>query len=295
MGSTQQDSSMPLLALLPYQPWDEVAALSCIALPTLALVGLVVCVLRRQLSRRQTIAGSALGACLLVTIIFFLLPRVAKVKQAGPRTVAMNSLRQITIAMHGYADANENRLPPAAIYNKDGQPLLSWRVLLLPYLGETHLYKQFHLDEAWDSPHNFPLVERMPTVYAPPSGLAVQAPPNTTFYQVFVGKGTAFEGRQGLLLNDFLDGLSNTILVAEAGTAVAWSKPTDLPYAADAPLPPLGGIFTHPKQGGRPFFAIMADGNVLLVGPEVSEQTLRAAITRNDGKPLGPDWKSAAD
>ena len=66
-------------------------------------------------------------------------------------------------------------------------------------------------------------------------------------------------------------------------------------YAADAPLPPLGGIFTHPKRGGRQFYVIMADGYVLLVGPEVSEQTLRAAITRNDGKPLGPDWKSAAD
>lgn len=59
-------------------------------------------------------------------------------------------------------------------------------------------------------------------VYAPPSG--VQAEPNSTFYQVFVGAGTAFEGPQGLrVAQDFPDGVSSTILFVEAGEAVPWT------------------------------------------------------------------------
>ncbi len=42
---------------------------------------------------------------------------------------------------------------------------LSWRVHLLPFLGEAVLYREFHLDEPWDSPHNMTLVSRMPQVY----------------------------------------------------------------------------------------------------------------------------------
>ena len=292
MGSTQQDSSMPILALLPYQPWSDVATLACLALLALALVGLVVFARRWQCSRWQTIAVSGLGgACLLVTIFFLLLPSVARVEQTGPLMRATKSLQQIATAMHDFASAHEGRLPPAAIYNKDGQPLLSWRVLLLPHLDEDVLYNQFRLDEAWDSLHNFPLVQRMPIVYATPSGLAVRVPPGTTFYQVFVGNGTAFEGRRGLHLpDDFPDGMSSTILVAEAGEVVPWSQPMDLPYVADGPLPPLGGIFADPKRGGRQFLVVFADGSVWRVRREVSEVTLRNAIIRNDGNPLGPDW-----
>ena len=55
--------------------------------------------------------------------------------------------------------------PPAAICDKDGRPLLSWRVAILPYIDQEDLYKQFHLDEPWDSPHNRSLIEKMPGTY----------------------------------------------------------------------------------------------------------------------------------
>ena len=62
---------------------------------------------------------------------------------------------------------------------------------------------------------------------------------------MLVGKGTAFEGTQGLSLeNDFPDGTANTILVVEAGEAVPWTKPADLAYDPDGPLPPPGGVFS---------------------------------------------------
>src|SRR5262245_50271856 len=97
--------------------------------------------------------------------------------------------------MHLYCEYNGRRFPAAAICGKDGRPLLSWRVQILPYLEEEKLYKQFKLDEPWDSQHNLALLPQMPTVYRSPSEAEVQADPGNTFYQVFVGPGAAFEGK----------------------------------------------------------------------------------------------------
>jgi hypothetical protein len=178
--------------------------------------------------------------------------------------------------------------------------LHSWRVFLLPYLNEEDLYRQFRLGEPWDSPHNLALLPRMPEVYARPWGLpgGVPAEPFTTFYQAFVGEGTAFEGTQGLHFpEDFPDGPANTVLLVEAGEAVPWTKPADLAYARDQPLPALGGIFTGEGRFNlfgpsrvKGFHVLTADGYVRFVTPAVSEESLRAAIIRNNGKVPGPDW-----
>ncbi len=185
--------------------------------------------------------------------------------------------------MQSYNDVH-GALPPPAVYGKDGRPLLSWRVLLLPYVEQDVLFKQFKLDEPWDSPHNLELLTKMPRIYAPFDGSSPPEP-YATFYQVFVGKGTAFEGVKGKrLLDEFPDGTSNTFLIIEAGEAVPWTKPEDLPYAADKPLPRVGGLF---KDSIR---AALADGSVRQIKRDTSESTLRAAITRNGGDSLGPDW-----
>src|SRR6516165_3014449 len=128
--------------------------------------------------------------------------------------------------MHTYND-QYGSLPSAAICDKDGKPLLSWRVSLLPFLEDQGLYQQFRLDEPWDSPHNLQLLPRMPRVYAPFNGKRTPEP-YTTYYQVFVGKGAAFETRKGLRLSqDFPDGTSKTFLIVEAGEPVPWTKPED--------------------------------------------------------------------
>jgi hypothetical protein len=189
----------------------------------------------------------------------------------------------MAVAMHNYDSANGG-LPPHAVYSKDGKPLLSWRVLLLPYIEQDTLFKQFRLDEPWDSPHNLQLLPKMPKIYAPFDGSSPPAP-HTTFYQVFFGKGAAFEGSKGLrLAEDFPDGTSNTVLIIEAGEAVPWTKPEDLPYSPDEPLPRLGGLFRGTIR------AALADGSIRQINRETSESTLRAAITRNGGDDLGPAW-----
>ncbi len=204
---------------------------------------------------------------------------VGRIMESERRAQAANNLRQIALAMHNF-QAVYNSLPPAAIYDRNGKPLLSWRVQLLPFLEQDRLYKEFHLDEPWDSPNNKKLLDRMPRVFASPS----QGKSHFTAYQVFVGKGTVFEGKKGISLVNIPDGTSNTILAVETLPAVPWTKPEDIPFDVDRPLPKLGGF----HEGG--FWATMCDGSARFIKSTVPEKTLKIAIGRNDGQVLPKDF-----
>lgn len=175
--------------------------------------------------------------------------------------------------MHSYQDVH-GRLPPAVVYGADEKPLLSWRVLLLPFIEQGPLYAEFKLDEPWDSANNIRLLERMPAIFRPFDG-SRPPQPDSTFYQVFVGPGTAFEGREGLRFKeDFSNGLSETFLIVEASGAVPWSKPEDLSYSDDIPVPKLGGIFP------RTFRVARCDGSIDTLADDTPEMELRDAIKR---------------
>jgi hypothetical protein len=199
----------------------------------------------------------------------------AKVKEAKQRMQSANNLKQLALAMHNYHDAT-GRFPPQAIYDKDGKPLLSWRVLLLPYLDQNDLYKQFRLNEPWDSENNKKLLEKMPDVFAVPDTQA--AKDHETYYQGFVGPGAVFDGKTGIKITDITDGTSNTILFVEAAKPVAWSKPEDVTFDNNMLLPKVGGLY---KNG---FQAALCDGSVRMLPPSVGEETLRALVTRNGGE-----------
>ncbi len=207
--------------------------------------------------------------------------RAADTCQVGAaRAASANSLKIIGLAMHNYHDANRS-FPAAAIHGKDGKPLLSWRVALLPYLEQNNLYRQFKLDEPWDSEHNKKLLAKIPQVYAPIAGNAKE--PHSTYFRVFTGPGTLFEGDKGQRIAAVTDGTSNTILAVEAGAAVPWTKPDELPFTPAGKLPKLGGL----SQGG--FNILMADGSVRFIRRDFDAQTLRGAITRNGGEVVDLD------
>src|SRR5205807_2756917 len=66
-----------------------------------------------------------------------------------------------TTLFRSFHDANGG-FPAAAIQDNKGKAMLSWRVAILPYVEEAPLYRQFKLDEPWDSKHNKKLLAKMP-------------------------------------------------------------------------------------------------------------------------------------
>jgi hypothetical protein len=230
----------------------------------------------------KTLRASAGLKVDVATVGVVALEAVQKVREAASRASSANNLRQIALAMHNFHDTH-GRLPAQATYDKNGKPMLSWRVLILPYLEQNDLYKQFRLDEPWDSEHNKKLLDKMPKLYASPYDENTLKD-RTTYYQGFAGKGAFFEGKKGLRFADFTDGLSNTIMVVEAAKAVPWTKPEDIPYDPAKPLPKLG------RPGAKGFQAALCDGSVRFIADTIKETTLRNAITRNDGNPLGDDF-----
>ncbi|HEY7427943.1 MAG TPA: DUF1559 domain-containing protein [Gemmataceae bacterium] len=197
--------------------------------------------------------------------------------EMAARSQSQVNLKWMALAMHLYHD-DKKRLPPAATWSEEGQPLLSWRVLVLPYLEQEALFKEFHLEEPWDSPHNLRLLPRMPKTYASLSRRDTSKS-YTTHYQVFTGRGAAFEERRGLHFpDDFLDDTSNTFLIVEATQAVPWTKPEDLRFEPGQRLPALGNLIPDS------FLAAMADGSVRRFKREAREESLRGLVTRNGGE-----------
>jgi prepilin-type N-terminal cleavage/methylation domain-containing protein/prepilin-type processing-associated H-X9-DG protein len=220
---------------------------------------------------------------IIAVLIALLLPAVQAAREAARRAQCVNNMKQIGLAMHNYVSAN-NAFPAPVIADKDGKPLLSWRVAILPYLEQQELYNKFHLDEPWDSPHNKALIDEMPNVYVCPSRGQVQ--PGTTTYRMFVGQGAFSEKDQGTPLAGITDGTSNTIMVVEAAEAVPWTRPdSDLEFDPDAKASLQGAGSPHP--GG--FNALFADGSVRFIKDSVAAQVFRALITRAGGEVINAD------
>lgn len=232
------------------------------------------------LSAKLSPANVQSGLAVSAVLGGIMVPAVQKVRDAADRMTSQNNLKQIGIALHNYHDAM-GAFPPAVVRDKNGKALYSWRVLILPYLEQDVIYKNWKKDEPWDSPHNKPLsdvVLKVYTIPGSPDGIS-----NRTPYRVFIGKGTGFEElkrqpSKGIRFADITDGTTNTIAVVEATETVPWAKPEELDFVAGKALPPLG----PPWRDG--FNALLFDATVRLIPKTIKPQSLQAMITRNGGE-----------
>jgi hypothetical protein len=196
------------------------------------------------------------------------------------RARTSNELKQIGLAIHNYESAHGHL--PADITDADGKPILSWRVAILPYLEQDHLYKQLRLNEPWDSEHNKKLTVAVPPNFRGPTG--GPRSDGKTVYLAVTGKNTAFpQDGSKLKIADITDGTASTIIVVEANdeAAVPWAKPADL--AAD-PKQPTKGL---ERPGRHSFTAMMGDGSIRSIDYMAPPTELAAAFTRNGGEPPG--------
>lgn len=262
-------SAVGLLAKAPFDP---------------AVPGLVARLRSEIQGPRIVVSGDADTAAGLIAAV------VRPAREASTRSVCVNNEKQMALALHNYASAHKNKFPPAFTTDKNGKPLLSWRVLILPYLEQDALFKEFHQDEPWDSPHNKALIARMPVTYRCPLQTVGSAREGKTRYVGLRGPNTIFRGAQEVGLRDITDGTSNTIFFLDAGDAhaVVWTKPDDLDLPADeAAMKAVLGA--HPTSRGHGTNFAFADGAVHFLSEGIKFATFRALATFSGGEVISSD------
>ncbi|MEZ6140294.1 MAG: DUF1559 domain-containing protein [Zavarzinella sp.] len=202
---------------------------------------------------------------------------IAKVRAAASRAQSSNNLKQIALAFHNYESAYGQF--PSNVLDKAGKPILSWRVQILPYIEQENLWRQFKMDEPWDSKHNLAVVEKygMPKVYANPR---VKVKENYTTYLMLDGKGTLGESAVGKkMFRDITDGLSNTLLTVESSRGAFWTQPQDIPIDFEKDVIDISEVF------GDQVLVGFADGAVRALNwKNLSQTTKKALLTKNGGE-----------
>jgi hypothetical protein len=183
----------------------------------------------------------------LAVVVTLLIPWVTNVQRAAVRATCHNHLRRLGFAIDSYQDALKH-YPEGTVAGTNLPPerRLSFFVLLLPYLEESFLSRDFEHNAAWDAKpnttdrigHISSYLFECPQWRASPRGeeqaahsAAVRGYSTLTPYVGMAGVGADAATRaadapgigmfgydRALKREDVKDGLANTILLIETGT-----------------------------------------------------------------------------
>ena len=170
----------------------------------------------------------------------------------------------------------------------------SWRVLILPFLGEQALYDRYDFKRPWNSPENLKLLQEMPEVYA------CYSHPDTTItqtaYVAVVGEETAFPGPIGRPLAEISDSPSTTLLVVETVDPIDWLEPRDLSFAEACQTRQAPCFSSHHDLPQDTFFTIYdgtrvyegcvayVDGDARYLQGPLTSASMATLLRINDGK-----------
>ena len=200
------------------------------------------------------------------------------------RMICPQNLKQIGLALHNYI-LQYRCLPPAYVADKNGKPMHSWRVLILPYLDQAELYRQYDFSEPWNSPRNARLMAKCPDVFRCPHAFPMS--PSTTNYVAVIGDATCWPGSKSVRLEDIKDGASKTVMLVEiADSDIPWIEPRDMSFdraSAGVNVDRQHGISSN--HGNWAFF-VFADGSVRSLTDKMSPTTLRAILTIAGGETI---------
>ena len=188
------------------------------------------------------------GFSYFIFLLALTLPSMQYSREAARCQCCRNNMEQIGIALQKYHDEH-GTFPPAYTVDEEGNPLHSWRTLILPYFDPEVVGQKWkeqieliRLDELWDSEHNMQISERLAhtakeeegernpesprrsSVYdCPGSGFTSLT---DTVYKMVVGNN-AVGNLQGTSKSQIKRPLDKTIVIIEAEPAVPWMSPSD--------------------------------------------------------------------
>lgn len=249
----------------------------------------------RLTGRLASFVGASLAVCAIAVLLFIGVYRVggrsmARIAEARSRAAAVTNLEKIALALNNYA-ADHGTYPPPIIRNAVGKPMHSWRVLLLPYLGENEVYNTYNQSLPWDDPTNLSLQWEVPRVYLHPNSGAGGWSAQAAFYLI-TGPGTLFPPSGPLGPSQIADRASQTILVAEGdpvASSASWLEPLDLNYGSMSGDLLAGGTSEIGGLSNKGATVATADGRGHFIDETISPTTLQSLITPNGGEPLADD------
>ncbi len=189
-------------------------------------------------------------------------PGTSHAPNAVRRMQISNRLKDVGLGLLNYHDTYGS-FPPAYVADSDGQPLYSWRVLILPYIEASELYDEFHLDEPWSSEHNQALLAKIPAAYQSPYLPSDEQASGMTPIRGIVDEDkwrTILRSQSGITLDEISDGADKTgLAVADPVHLVEWTKPEDIDpldllVLEDLDQTTLEGLMVVDRSGGMHFF-----------------------------------------
>ena len=141
------------------------------------------------------------------------------------RANCSNNLRQLGLCLLKYENAQKH-FPSVYACDKDGKPLFSWLVTILPNMEYDTIFDGLKLDEPWNSPQNAKMVGQLwieeficPSVNRDYNDFSSN-------YVAIIGPGTIWRNEGTVKLPDLPDGGSHTVALVEVvDSGKHWAEP----------------------------------------------------------------------
>jgi prepilin-type processing-associated H-X9-DG protein len=251
-------------------------------------------IVSNHVSLRKQGQSSSVG-CVFVSLFAFglvitaMLPPSSTVSEAALRSMCKNNLKELGRALHHYQKAN-GAFPLAT----SGDPAVSWRVQILPFVDKKKLFDKYVPGFAWNSEKNIPLSKTpVSSLLCPSAPFEIDAEGRYfSAYKMLAGPGTFSGDFKPRTPHGLSDGASNTLAIVEAtGLNIIWTEPRD----AQIDREPLGinfkgtgkydspGMMSSWHVGGAQ--AVFADGSVRFLSQDIDPKVLKALTTVDGGEP----------
>ncbi len=247
-----------------------------------------------QVPHVRSTVRALIAVALAASVAVWLARTVTRLREEARSAQCVCHLAQLALAVQNY-ESRYGSLPPAAITDVNGKPLLSWRVAILPFIEEEALYRQIKLDEPWDGPNNRRLNALCPSNFRCP-GHFDRTGEGYTNYLAVVGPRTLFPGDgKARQRSEILDDPASTLMVVEsANSAINWMEPRDLEwdrmsFRLNDPSRP--SISSRHHSGSYPGPHVVAAGNraypddqvVASLGGAMSQEAIKSLLIIDDG------------
>ncbi|HET6884094.1 MAG TPA: DUF1559 domain-containing protein [Pirellulales bacterium] len=221
--------------------------------------------------------------CSVACAVLFrvLLPGLRAAREAARQSQCGGHLKQIGLALQSYHDVY-GCFPAPFVADRNGKPMHSWRVAILPYVDSSTFYSSYDFNKPWNSPGNTALARKWCSrgnIYSCPS----DDPPwsaGFTNYVMIVGPTAVSRAGQWRSLGQITNSPGQTIIIAEiADSDIFWSEPRDLTLdemSLQINDKSKTSISSHHPHGAK---VVLADGSVKFLDESTTPEQLRVMLT----------------